>query len=254
MGLLLELVRPAPRGPWGPAFGQSVRLPSTPAGRKAGGEGYAVLVVFVGFSEAAQPERPVETGLKTPIMAAKRTMTCLRLTGPGYSPSKRPVNRVPFGAWQRLIASLSSPARPTIVSAERWQSGRSRRTRNAEYAQAYRGFESLPLRHNLPARQPRWRVPRPGFSKRNRSELEFWGKYAIWAGYWFSYLVTAGTLQSRHQSGASQRPETLTFSDPGFELKAVSNLASRLSKLQASLPLLVAQIAVDAEPGEGFGW
>src|SRR5208337_4413408 len=28
-----------------------------------------------------------------------------------------------------------------------WQSGRSRRTRNAEYAQAYRGFESLPLRH-----------------------------------------------------------------------------------------------------------
>ena len=32
---------------------------------------------------------------------------------------------------------------------ERWQSGRSRRTRNAEYVQAYRGFESLPLRHGL---------------------------------------------------------------------------------------------------------
>jgi hypothetical protein len=30
---------------------------------------------------------------------------------------------------------------------ERWQSGRSHRTRNAEYAQVYRGFESLPLRH-----------------------------------------------------------------------------------------------------------
>ena len=30
---------------------------------------------------------------------------------------------------------------------ERWQSGRSRRTRNAEYGQPYRGFESLPLRH-----------------------------------------------------------------------------------------------------------
>ena len=30
--------------------------------------------------------------------------------------------------------------------AERWQSGRSRRTRNAEYGQPYRGFESLPLR------------------------------------------------------------------------------------------------------------
>jgi hypothetical protein len=33
------------------------------------------------------------------------------------------------------------------LALERWQSGRSRRTRNAEYAQAYRGFESLPLRH-----------------------------------------------------------------------------------------------------------
>src|SRR5277367_36354 len=32
------------------------------------------------------------------------------------------------------------------LAPERWQSGRSRRTRNAEYAQAYRGFESLPLR------------------------------------------------------------------------------------------------------------
>ena len=42
-----------------------------------------------------------------------------------------------------LAASVyASPSAP-----ERWQSGRSRRTRNAEYAQAYRGFESLPLRH-----------------------------------------------------------------------------------------------------------
>ena len=32
------------------------------------------------------------------------------------------------------------------LASERWQSGRSRRTRNAEYAQVYRGFESLPLR------------------------------------------------------------------------------------------------------------
>jgi hypothetical protein len=31
--------------------------------------------------------------------------------------------------------------------AERWQSGRMRRTRNAKYGQPYRGFESLPLRH-----------------------------------------------------------------------------------------------------------
>lgn len=33
-----------------------------------------------------------------------------------------------------------------IKGLERWQSGRSRRTRNAEYSQGYRGFESLPLR------------------------------------------------------------------------------------------------------------
>jgi hypothetical protein len=31
-------------------------------------------------------------------------------------------------------------------AAERWQSGRSHRTRNAEYPQGYRGFKSLPLR------------------------------------------------------------------------------------------------------------
>ena len=35
-----------------------------------------------------------------------------------------------------------------FAAPERWQSGRSRRTRNAEYAQAYRGFESLPLRQS----------------------------------------------------------------------------------------------------------
>ena len=40
------------------------------------------------------------------------------------------------------LAALSC----SLTAAERWQSGRSRRTRNAEYAQAYRGFESLPLR------------------------------------------------------------------------------------------------------------
>ena len=32
--------------------------------------------------------------------------------------------------------------------AERWQSGRSHRTRNAAYMQVYRGFESPPLRHS----------------------------------------------------------------------------------------------------------
>src|SRR5260370_6102822 len=33
-----------------------------------------------------------------------------------------------------------------INGMERWQSGRSHRTRNAAYGQPYRGFESLPLR------------------------------------------------------------------------------------------------------------
>ena len=32
---------------------------------------------------------------------------------------------------------------------ERWQSGRSHRTRNAAYGQPYRGFESLPLRQSI---------------------------------------------------------------------------------------------------------
>ena len=36
-----------------------------------------------------------------------------------------------------------------VATTERWQSGRSRRTRNAEYGQPYRGFESLPLRHRV---------------------------------------------------------------------------------------------------------
>jgi hypothetical protein len=73
------------------------------------------LVVFVGFAGRARPENPAGAGLKTPVMAAKRTMTCLRLTGRGYSGSQCPVNRVPFGAWQVPIASLSSPARPTFT-------------------------------------------------------------------------------------------------------------------------------------------
>src|ERR1700682_6243858 len=42
---------------------------------------------------------------------------------------------------------------------ERWQSGRSHRTRNAAYGQPYRGFESLPLRHALlAARKPTAKV------------------------------------------------------------------------------------------------
>src|SRR5271165_5454439 len=45
--------------------------------------------------------------------------------------------------------ALRRGLRSSPSAGERWQSGRSRRTRNAEYVQAYRGFESLPLRHAL---------------------------------------------------------------------------------------------------------
>src|SRR5437870_5566393 len=40
------------------------------------------------------------------------------------------------------------------AATERWQSGRSHRTRNAAYGQPYRGFESLPLRHTISPVQP----------------------------------------------------------------------------------------------------
>ena len=50
---------------------------------------------------------------------------------------------------RRLSALLAPGAHANRRAPERWQSGRSRRTRNAEYVQAYRGFESLPLRHDL---------------------------------------------------------------------------------------------------------
>lgn len=46
--------------------------------------------------------------------------------------------------WLRyLCAALDRAHGP----AERWQSGRMHRTRNAAYSQGYRGFESPPLRH-----------------------------------------------------------------------------------------------------------
>ena len=53
--------------------------------------------------------------------------------------------------WQPGKPPLRAPTTTgNTRSAERWQSGRSRRTRNAKYSQGYRGFESLPLRHLSP--------------------------------------------------------------------------------------------------------
>ncbi len=47
-----------------------------------------------------------------------------------------------------ILLVKRTPARTSqFVPAERWQSGRMHRTRNAAYLQGYRGFESHPLRH-----------------------------------------------------------------------------------------------------------
>jgi hypothetical protein len=62
----------------------------------------------------------------------------------GYSP--------PLGS--QLPGDLTTSSRAIRSRLERWQSGRSRRTRNAEYGQPYRGFESLPLRQPLFRRRP----------------------------------------------------------------------------------------------------
>ena len=58
------------------------------------------------------------------------------------------VNHRPNGglAGPRVLA-IQRGRPQAFKHAERWQSGRSRRTRNAKYGQLYRGFESLPLRH-----------------------------------------------------------------------------------------------------------
>ncbi len=63
--------------------------------------------------------------------------------GGGSPPNGACVNRPCAAGHQKLQAGLAVKA-PRL--AERWQSGRSRRTRNAKYGQLYRGFESLPLR------------------------------------------------------------------------------------------------------------
>ncbi len=58
--------------------------------------------------------------------------------------------RAPCGGWRAMLSAAPTCGGASTLpppAPERWQSGRSRRTRNAEYAQAYRGFESLPLRH-----------------------------------------------------------------------------------------------------------
>jgi hypothetical protein len=62
----------------------------------------------------------------------------------------------PGGAWQATDHQLTAALRRLgnvfyipMRFAERWQSGRMHRTRNAAYPRGYPGFESLPLRQAL---------------------------------------------------------------------------------------------------------
>src|SRR5271155_4534316 len=68
--------------------------------------------------------------------SALRRIFLVRLRG------ARPVVR--FRAFARR-----APAGLRPHGMERWLSGRKHRTRNAAYVEAYRGFESHPLRHKL---------------------------------------------------------------------------------------------------------
>jgi hypothetical protein len=74
---------------------------------------------------------------------------------------------VPASCWldKRHDPRAARPFAPT----ERWQSGRSHRTRNAAYGQPYRGFESLPLRHQVRSRVAK--SCRSTRSPENRREL-----------------------------------------------------------------------------------
>jgi hypothetical protein len=53
------------------------------------------------------------------------------------------------GAEDPLSLPTRQAPQPAVDPAERWQSGRMYLTRNQAYVQAYRGFESHPLRHYL---------------------------------------------------------------------------------------------------------
>ena len=97
---------------------------------------------------ASNPELARQVGESVPLVAHvawKESKPPLKL----FSAS----SRANAAALPAVAAHAKRPADPTArfeaspPAPERWQSGRSHRTRNAEYAQVYRGFESLPLRH-----------------------------------------------------------------------------------------------------------
>lgn len=86
--------------------------------------------------------------------------------------SKKPLIRQiwPCNLYVQSLSSAPRRQRPTMT-AERWQSGRMHRTRNAACSQGHRGFESLPLRQ--PARTPSF-AEQPALS-RSRLPLRSFG-------------------------------------------------------------------------------
>ncbi len=91
----------------------------------------------------------------------------MRQPRPAGEPQRSLGRERPDGRRTRLSAAsiFLPPADSTFpqdalnTPPERWQSGRSHRTRNAAYGQPYRGFKSLPLRH-LPACGARRGLPK----------------------------------------------------------------------------------------------
>lgn len=92
--------------------------------------------------------------------------------GPKHCQGKR-MKSFEISSCQPVILSLCSPPRRTSAdqTAERWQSGRMHRTRNAAYLQGYRGFKSHPLRHKS---HTRLESVFPG----SRRPLEFYRRFS----------------------------------------------------------------------------
>lgn len=80
-----------------------------------------------------------------PALAADRRCAHRRACWGHGPPCHRTACRCASGP---LEAQNHTPGAPRRALAERWQSGRMHRTRNAAYGQPYRGFESPPLRQS----------------------------------------------------------------------------------------------------------
>jgi hypothetical protein len=112
------------------------------------------MVFLVGFLKVA--ERQARPPIAGAIGTERIAETAIFMVGLCFlvravsSRSLQPVNRWRnWGLAGACVLAIQRGRPQAFKHAERWQSGRSRRTRNAKYAQAYRGFESLPLRHEF---------------------------------------------------------------------------------------------------------